>query len=49
MGFTPAQVREMTPADTALLVRGWNEAHSSNDDVAPMTSDEYRELVAKYG
>lgn len=48
MGYTPAEVRAMTPADTVLLIRGWNEAHET-DDVAPMTADEFEDLVAKYG
>lgn len=48
MGYTPDQVRAMTPTDTVLLIRGWNEAHESGD-VAPMTADEFEDLVAKYG
>lgn len=43
----PADVRAMTPAETDLLVQGWNEAQT--DSTPAPTDAEYEELVAKYG
>lgn len=48
MGWTPADVRALTPADTALLIEGWNEAHGEGGDAYP-TRAEHEELMAKYG
>lgn len=48
MGRLPAEVRAMTPAETDLLIKGWNDAQGSQMPDAP-TAEEYHELVAKYG
>lgn len=49
MGRLPAEVRAMTPAETELLVRAWNEANSGSDMPDAPTADEYEELVRQYG
>jgi hypothetical protein len=38
----------MTPADWALFVEGWNEAHEPSEPQAP-SWEELQELKAKYG
>lgn len=48
MGRLPAEVRAMTPEETALLIEGWNEAQSG-DDAGVMDADEYHDLVRRYG
>lgn len=48
MGRLPAEVRAMTPADTDLLIAGWNDAHAGDSVQAP-TIEEYEELVRRYG
>lgn len=48
--MTPAQVRRMTPAETSLLIEGWNAAQSAaSGNVEPPTLEQFEELVAKYG
>lgn len=44
----PAEVRAMTPAETTLLIEGWNAAQQSSQPQAPSDA-EYEELVRKYG
>lgn len=48
MGRLPAEVRAMTPAETADLIAGWNDAHSDGQPKAP-SLEEYEELVKRYG
>ena len=49
MGRLPAEVRAMTPAETDLLVSGWNEAQASaRGDVAPMSVERLQELKDRY-
>jgi len=48
MGRLPAEVRALTPEETALLVAGWNEAHSTAS-VEPMTADRVAELMLDHG
>lgn len=47
MGRLPAEVRAMTPEETALLVAGWNAAQGSSMPDAP-TVDELQDLKARY-
>lgn len=47
MQLLPEQVRAMTPAETDLLVQGWNEAQA--DHTPAPTDAEYEELVATFG
>lgn len=50
MGRLPAEVRAMTPRETAELIEAWNAAQSeASGKVAPPTIDEYEALVARYG
>lgn len=46
--MTPEQVRALTPADTLLIVEGWNAAQSDSGPAAP-TDDEFETLVRQYG
>lgn len=48
MGRLPAEIRAMTPAETDMLIAAWNEAQQG-DDVAPPSSEDYDDLVRKYG
>lgn len=49
MGRLPAEVRAMTPAETALLVRGWNEAQeASSGKTQPMSPERFAELKKRY-
>lgn len=50
MGRLPAEVRAMTPSETALLVEAWNEARAAESGaVEPMSRERLQELDAKYG
>lgn len=40
MGLLPEQVRALTPADTVLVVQGWNAAHAPADQPPPAMSRE---------
>lgn len=46
-GLLPAQLRDMTPKETDLLIRGWNDAQA--DHVAAPTDAEYEALLAECG
>lgn len=48
MGRTPAEVRAMTPAETALMVEGWNAANGEDKGPAPMTYERLQELKRLY-
>jgi hypothetical protein len=48
MGRLPAEVRALTPCETFELVEAWNAANAG-DVVAAPTSDEFDELVGRYG
>jgi hypothetical protein len=46
----PATVRAMTPDETDVLIAGWNAAQkAASGNLSAPTSEEYDELVAKYG
>jgi hypothetical protein len=47
MGRVPAEVWAMTPADTALLVEGWNAAQGGDMPKA-MSRERLEELKARY-
>lgn len=49
MGRLPAEVRAMTPAETTILIQGWNEAHADGDALPSDIGDTYDELIEKYG
>jgi len=48
MGRLPAEVRALTPCETFEMVEAWNAANAG-DVVAAPTSDEFDELVGRYG
>lgn len=49
MGFKPAEVRAMTPAETDLLVQGWNEAQAPQSKSPPaMSQGRLDELMRMY-
>ena len=49
MGRLPSEIWALTPADTDLLVRGWNEAQAAQrGDVQPMTLEQFDELKRAY-
>jgi hypothetical protein len=49
MPFLPAQIREMTVADTVLLVEGWNAAQqAASGEVPPMTAEQLADLKRMY-
>ena len=48
MGRLPAEVRAMTPRETALLVQGWNEAQAGDGAPPAMTMDRFDELREMY-
>ena len=47
MGKLPAEARAMTPAETALLIRGWNAAQAG-DRVEPPGREELEALMEQY-
>jgi hypothetical protein len=47
LGRSPAEIRALTPAETALMVESWNAAQAG-DQVAAPSLDEYEELVSRY-
>jgi hypothetical protein len=50
MGLLPEQVRQMTPAETDLLVEGWNRAQSGKNGPPPaMSLDRLEELERLHG
>jgi hypothetical protein len=49
-GLTPAAVRAMTPEETDMLVRGWNDAQrAASGKVEAPSRAEVDELIARYG
>lgn len=44
----PAEIRALTPWETAELVEAWNAAQHGDEPAAP-TVEEYDALVARYG
>lgn len=49
MGRLPHEIRAMTPRDTELLVRGWNDAQATaRGEIAPMSVDRLNELKERY-
>lgn len=50
MGYRVAEVRSMTPQETALVIAGWNDAQKEASGEVEAPSDaEYEALVARYG
>lgn len=48
MGRLPAEIRALTPLETFEMVEAWNAANAGDQVDAP-TSEEFEDLVAKYG
>lgn len=48
MGRLPAEIRALTPWETAELIEAWNEAQGGDEPAAP-TLEDYDALVARYG
>lgn len=46
MGFTPAEVNQMSVWEFAAAVAGWNKAHSE-DLPEPPTPERYEEIVSR--
>jgi hypothetical protein len=47
MGFSPAQVGEMSLHEYAAVVDGWNAAHSSDDAIGSSPSADEFELAKR--
>ena len=48
IGLQPEQIRDMIPKDTWLVFKGWQDAHSPEDDSdGMMDAEQYRELVRR--
>lgn len=49
MGFSPAEVGEMSPWQFSACVEAWNAANGGEPALPPPTDEEHDYLVAKYG
>lgn len=49
MGFTPAEVGQMSLWQYAAAYEGWRKANAADEKPPAPTPEEHDELVAKYG
>ena len=49
MGFTPAEVGDMSLWQFGAVSDGWRLANGAEEKIQPPTDEEHDEMVAKYG